>query len=91
MRGPQRGNRVAGTGHPLGDRPVLKPPRGQERLEQAGRLIPVRTPAPEPDEYALYVVEPLVDCVDTRRSDRPKKATESPEPSAAPHPDPWGL
>ncbi|MFE5031226.1 hypothetical protein [Streptomyces sp. NPDC056683] len=116
---------------------------GQERLEQAGRLVPVRTPGSEPDEYALYVVEPLVDCVDTRRSDRPKKATGemrkmvfrpeavpaelpafrvpqfpvavcwtgwmrdllgeilgdglearllwSPEPSAAPHPDPWGL
>lgn len=116
---------------------------GQERLEQAGRLVPVRTPGPEPDEYALYVVEPLVDCVDIRRSARPKKATGemrkmvfipeavpaelpafrvpqfpvavcwtgwmrdlldeilggdlearllwSPEPSAAPHPDPWGF
>ncbi|MEU5311010.1 hypothetical protein [Streptomyces sp. NPDC021562] len=116
---------------------------GQERLEQAGRLVPVRTPGPVQDEYALYVVEPLVDCVDTRRSDRPKKATGemrkmvfrseavpaelpafrvpqfpvavcwtgwmrdllgeilgdgletrllwSPDPSAAPHPDPWGL
>ncbi|WP_089099436.1 hypothetical protein [Streptomyces hyaluromycini] len=116
---------------------------GQERLERAGRLVPVRTPGPEPDDYALYVVEPLVDCVDTRRSAQPKKATGemrktifrpeavpaelpafrvpqfpvgvcwtgwmrdlldeilggdlearllwSPEPSAAPHPDPRGL
>lgn len=46
-----------------------------DQLEKAGRLMPVRIEGAAADDYLLYVVEPLVDCVDTRRSSQPKKAT----------------
>ncbi|MFE2279582.1 hypothetical protein ACFXAE_20565 [Streptomyces sp. NPDC059454] len=114
-----------------------------DQLEKAGRLVPVRVAGTAADDYVLYVVESLVDCLDTRRSSQPKKATGemkkmvfrpeaypvdlpafrvpefpvavcwngwmldllkdvvgddvigrllwSPDPAAAPHPDPWGV
>ncbi|MBD0844831.1 hypothetical protein, partial [Streptomyces sp. TRM68416] len=48
---------------------------GEELLE-AGRLIPVEIAgAGGQGEYFLYVVEAVVDCVDPRRSAKPKKTT----------------
>ncbi|MGW6258644.1 hypothetical protein [Streptomyces sp. NPDC055085] len=50
-------------------------------LAEAGRFVPVATdgaaPADSsgPDDYVLYLVERIVDCLDTRRSSRPKKTT----------------
>lgn len=46
-----------------------------DQLEKAGHLVPVRVEGAEPDDYVLYVVEPLVDCVDARRSSHPKKGS----------------
>ncbi|MET7701034.1 hypothetical protein [Streptomyces sp. NPDC005485] len=56
-------------------------------LSAAGRLVPVvvdetgTSDSPEPhesdgsDDYVLYLVEQIVDCLDTRRSSKPKKTT----------------
>jgi hypothetical protein len=43
-------------------------------LAKAGRLLPLEVEGAEEDAYLLYAVEAVVDCVDTRRSSKPKKA-----------------
>ncbi|MFF0104771.1 hypothetical protein [Streptomyces hirsutus] len=47
-------------------------------LAAAGRYLPVFPEGADPEaepEYALYLVEKVVDCVDPRRSSKPKKGT----------------
>lgn len=52
----------------------------RDELLRAGRLLPVGIvsadpKASDPGEYELYLVESVVDCVDLRRSSKPKKTT----------------
>jgi hypothetical protein len=42
-------------------------------LAAAGSLVPVDIDAAKGDEYFLYVVEAVVDCLDLRRSSKPRK------------------
>ncbi|MFI1211811.1 hypothetical protein ACH4UV_29895 [Streptomyces sp. NPDC020802] len=50
-------------------------------LSSAGELVPVSVEgagtdgSDGSDEYFLYLVEPVVDCLDTRRSSKPKRMT----------------
>lgn len=44
-----------------------------DELSKAGRLLPVEVEGAEEGAYLLYAVEAVVDCVDTRRSSKPKK------------------
>ncbi|MFC8200403.1 hypothetical protein ACFUTV_34175 [Streptomyces sp. NPDC057298] len=44
-------------------------------LSSAGALVPVSIEGAESDEYFLYLVERVVDCLDTRRSSKPKRMT----------------
>ncbi|MFE4962141.1 hypothetical protein [Streptomyces sp. NPDC056660] len=77
---------------------------GRERLEEAGRLVAVRAPGPGPDECALPAFRVAQFPVGVRWTgwmrylldeilggDLEARLLWSPEPSAAPHPDPWGL
>jgi hypothetical protein len=43
-------------------------------LSAAGSFVPVLFDDTDTDEYFLYLVEELVDCLDIRRSSKPKKA-----------------
>lgn len=43
-------------------------------LSTAGSFVPVLIDDDETGEYFLYLVEEVVDCLDTRRSSKPKKA-----------------
>ncbi|MFF4401437.1 hypothetical protein [Streptomyces sp. NPDC001480] len=45
-------------------------------LAAAGRLVPVDIEGAKDDEYFLYLVERVVDCLDTRRSSKPKRSGE---------------
>ncbi|MGP3927460.1 hypothetical protein [Streptomyces sp. 8N616] len=47
----------------------------RDRLVEAGSLVPVRIDGSLVDHYLLHLVEQVVDCVDTRRSSQPKRAT----------------
>ncbi|MER5469571.1 hypothetical protein [Streptomyces sp. NPDC002685] len=49
--------------------------RLRDDLEKSGSLLPVRVEGSPADEYLLHLVDQLVDCVDTRTSSQPKKAT----------------
>jgi len=49
--------------------------RLREDLEKSGGLLPVRVEGAPADAYVLHLVDQVVDCVDTRTSSRPKKAT----------------
>ncbi|MER6994870.1 hypothetical protein [Streptomyces sp. NPDC000410] len=44
-------------------------------LTAAGRFVPVRTDDADAGEFLLYAVEAVVDCLDARRSSKPRKAT----------------
>lgn len=44
-----------------------------EGLQAAGSFIPVDIGGAKDDEYFLYLVEQVVDCLDLRRSSKPKK------------------
>ena len=46
---------------------------GEEILLRAGALLPLWIDGVEQDEHRLYVVEQVVDCVDLRRSSKPKR------------------
>ncbi|MFF0205519.1 hypothetical protein [Streptomyces sp. NPDC005017] len=46
-----------------------------EDLRRAGRLAPVEIEGTDEGAYLFCAVEAVVDCVDPRRSSRPKKAT----------------
>lgn len=49
-----------------------------DELPAAGRLVPVAiegNESSESDEYFVYLVERIADCLDTRRSSKPKKTT----------------
>ncbi|MDX3231477.1 hypothetical protein [Streptomyces sp. ME19-01-6] len=43
-------------------------------LSTAGSFVPVLFDDADAEEYFLYLVEEVVDCLDTRRSSKPKKA-----------------
>ncbi|MEU1664512.1 hypothetical protein ABZ547_13015 [Streptomyces sparsogenes] len=43
-------------------------------LSTAGSFVPLLIDGDETGEYFLYLVEEVVDCLDTRRSSKPKKA-----------------
>lgn len=45
-----------------------------EALEEAGSLVPVDIEGAKGDEYVLYLVEQVVDCLDPRRSSKPRKS-----------------
>ncbi|WP_189315725.1 hypothetical protein [Streptomyces brasiliensis] len=45
-------------------------------LLTAGSLVPVDIDNAKDDEYSLYLVEQVVDCLDTRRSSKPKRSGE---------------
>ncbi|WP_461065704.1 hypothetical protein [Streptomyces pseudoechinosporeus] len=45
----------------------------RDDLLAAGSFLPVRITDSETDEYVLYTVEQVIDCVDLRRSSKPKK------------------
>jgi hypothetical protein len=45
----------------------------EDDLLKAGRLLPVEVEGAEEGAYLLYAVEAVVDCVDPRRSSKPKK------------------
>ncbi|MEV6000367.1 hypothetical protein AB0M25_13940 [Streptomyces griseomycini] len=47
---------------------------GAEPLRTAGSLVPVELDGATGDEYYLFLVERVVDCLDLRRSSKPKKA-----------------
>ncbi len=49
--------------------------RLRDDLEKSGPLLPVRVEEPSADTYLLHLVDRIVDCVDTRASSQPKKAT----------------
>ncbi|MFE2532877.1 hypothetical protein [Streptomyces sp. NPDC059371] len=49
--------------------------RLREDLEKSGRLLPVRVEGSPAAAYLLHLVDQVVDCVDTRASSQPKKAT----------------
>ncbi|MET9409459.1 hypothetical protein ABZX90_27390 [Streptomyces sp. NPDC002935] len=49
--------------------------RLRDDLEKSGSLLPVRVEGSSADEYLLHLVDQVVDCVDTRTSSQPKKAT----------------
>jgi hypothetical protein len=42
-------------------------------LSATGSLVPVEIVGAKSDEYFLYVVEQVVDCLDLRRSSKPKR------------------
>ncbi|OUD02844.1 hypothetical protein CA983_12900 [Streptomyces swartbergensis] len=44
-----------------------------DELSAAGSLVPVEIAGAKNDEYFLYVVEQVVDCLDLRRSSKPKR------------------
>ncbi|MXM62307.1 hypothetical protein GR925_02285 [Streptomyces sp. HUCO-GS316] len=44
-----------------------------DALLAAGRLVPVDIEGAKDDEYFLYLVEQVVDCLDLRRSSKPKR------------------
>lgn len=44
-----------------------------EALSSAGRLVPVDIKGAKHDEYFVYLVEQVVDCLDLRRSSKPKR------------------
>ncbi|MFJ2832702.1 hypothetical protein ACIPC1_34990 [Streptomyces sp. NPDC087263] len=49
-----------------------------DELSAAGRLVPFvidGNESSESDDYFVYLVERIVDCLDTRRSSKPKKTT----------------
>ncbi|GHB15757.1 hypothetical protein GCM10010377_01470 [Streptomyces viridiviolaceus] len=46
---------------------------GAEPLRAAGSLVPVEIDGAKGDEYYLLLVEQVVDCLDLRRSSKPKK------------------
>nr|CEL17113.1 hypothetical protein [Kibdelosporangium sp. MJ126-NF4] len=48
----------------------------REDLETAGTFVPVRIDGTDTDDYLLYLVDKVVDCVDTRRSSKPKRNGE---------------
>ncbi|WP_369248419.1 hypothetical protein [Streptomyces sp. R41] len=45
----------------------------RDDLEKAGRLLPVRIEKAEADEYLLYLVEQVADCLDMERSSPPDR------------------
>ncbi|MFF3460928.1 hypothetical protein [Streptomyces sp. NPDC002619] len=45
-----------------------------DELLTAGSFVPVEIDGAKDDDYVLYVVEQVVDCLDLRRSSKPKKA-----------------
>jgi hypothetical protein len=47
----------------------------RDDLSTAGSLLPVLIDGADTREYVLYVVKKVVDCVDTRRSSKPKRLT----------------
>ncbi|MFF3884574.1 hypothetical protein [Streptomyces sp. NPDC001914] len=58
--------------------PILAGPlaeRLRDDLEKSGGLLPVRVEGSPSDAYLLHLVDQVVDCVDTRASSQPKKAT----------------
>ncbi|WP_324786352.1 hypothetical protein [Streptomyces sp. H51] len=62
------------SGYPGG--PVLSrrlAARFGEELSVAGSLVPVDIEGEEDDEYVLFVVDKVVDCLDLRRSSKPKR------------------
>jgi hypothetical protein len=44
-------------------------------LTRAGGFVPLAIDGSDTGEYVLYVVDEVVDCLDTRRSSKPKRAT----------------
>jgi hypothetical protein len=48
----------------------------RDDLETAGSLMPLHIDGTETDDYLLYLVEKVVDCLDTRRSSKPKRNGE---------------
>ncbi|MFG2027424.1 hypothetical protein [Streptomyces sp. NPDC048825] len=47
----------------------------RDELSTAGRFVPIAIEGAESDNYVLYLVERIVDCLDARRSSKPKKTT----------------
>jgi len=70
--------RKAGFASDYPGAPILAGPladRLREDLEKSGGLLPVRVEGAPADAYLLHLVDQVVDCVDTRASSQPKKAT----------------
>ncbi|MGX1561487.1 hypothetical protein [Streptomyces sp. NPDC055509] len=44
-----------------------------DALQSAGRLVPVDIKGAKGEEYFLYLVEQVIDCLDLRRSSKPKR------------------
>ncbi|MER5790120.1 hypothetical protein [Streptomyces sp. NPDC001980] len=51
-----------------------------EELMTAGSLVPVAIDKAEGDDYVLYLVDQVVDCLDLRRSSKPKRNGEVKRP-----------
>ncbi|WRZ91324.1 hypothetical protein OHB54_20960 [Streptomyces sp. NBC_01007] len=49
--------------------------RLRDDLEKSGSLLPVRVEGTPAGAYLLHLVDQVVDCVDSRKSSQPKKAT----------------
>ncbi|MFF2851620.1 hypothetical protein ACFVT5_35605 [Streptomyces sp. NPDC058001] len=47
----------------------------REEFAPAGSFVPVHVEGAAPGAYVLFLVESIVDCLDTRRSSKPKKTT----------------
>ncbi|MFJ2774675.1 hypothetical protein [Streptomyces sp. NPDC087300] len=77
MRGPPNSRRVL-RGAPALNEGVAE--RWKAELASAGCLLPVRITSEDPaasapGAYVLYLVKSVVDCLDLRRSSKPKKTT----------------